>query len=515
MKITTFAEDIDALLKNWSNCPKISKNQQQQWPKPLTKAQLKPSHPQCLRLLASDGGDDQPVWAKNINLDAFYSQQYWPNTTDIIRLGIFFHLEVEAISALLLKAQWETYFIAKNHWENKKNNITIALVEHIEEAKTLSIQFAKTYQQADALDNLYQNFQQTNCDYNYHHFKLLIAQQILSHYHLLSIHSAEFTTFISSQHQEIQQLQQASTALAENFYQTKQSWIAQWNQLEHWSQELEKQRLKNTHYEQQWIAAFGDLFLPLKEVQYHLASLQRQISIKKKYPDLKREEVEAKEKISVAEEQEALQRLQKEINFAEVFQSNSAKDDNDRPMSQKDLSEYEQECKKMLLKIHMLTHPDRIESEPFSESQKQTLRAYFEEVRQISKDQELNMNQQILSRLLDILTVVEMLWESKGVDINPQHFIRGNKLEEKIEWLNKEIKRIEEQITQIRDDLFILSNDDDILEKASILSSEQSIAKTREKMEQTLQDYQKQILNLEQQLEQLFYPQSIQSPHIH
>jgi len=141
MQITTLNQDIDTLLKGWPQNEATSA-QQARWPTNLQPQQLGIEAPDCLRLLAEDGGDGEPVFKNN--------DHRWPADRDLIRLGCFFHLELERTLAMALKAQWERFF--------EKESLTA----FPDEAKQLSLEFNPGYGRCADADALYDLFEEHN-----------------------------------------------------------------------------------------------------------------------------------------------------------------------------------------------------------------------------------------------------------------------------------------------------------------------------------------------------------------
>ncbi|OAD19778.1 hypothetical protein THIOM_004564 [Candidatus Thiomargarita nelsonii] len=487
MQITTLNQDIDTLLKGWPQNEATSA-QQARWPTNLQPQQLGNDAPDCLRLLAEDGSDGEPVFKNN--------DHRWPADRDLIRLGCFFHLELERTLAMALKAQWEPFFEKESRIDN--------LTAFPDEAKQLSLEFNPGYGRCADADALYDLFEEhshyaSEAGYDRDKFKTLIHQTIMAHGHLFGIRSLELDAFVAERRKEQALVKDASQSEQDEFWRAKLMWLEQRRILEQWLLELENQRLKNANIQQKWMATFGELYFKVMEAQYQVLSLQRRIQFKQTDPGLSQEDLDQLEQQAIAEERAILAHLQQEIAFAKLLQIFGP---NGLPVGPKERSEYEQECKRVLFKIHAKTHPDRL-PEGFTEQQKQALLAHFNAARQINRE-EIGLDRRALDKLYDILAQVEALWESMGVDIDTRLVIRGETLQEQMAWLQTENTRLEGEVEELRNELTVLSEDQDIQEKLYSLASEDGIAQMKDNMKAKLTTSQAQISELEAELAALF-----------
>jgi len=519
MEITTLNEDIDSLLNRWPE-NEASTAQQACWPQTqaLQHKHLGNDNSDCLRLLAEDGGDDEPVFSvitRTIGAYFWNNEHHrWPQDRDLIRLGIFFRLAFERILAMVLKGQWERFFEKESRIDNNggKNrawahsfqqlNLLEALVAFPEEAKQLSLEFNPGYGRcanAEALFDLFEQHNQaaTKAGYDLAKFNTLINQMIMAHAHLLGIHSPELDAFIAERHKEQALIKDSSQEEQDEFWRAKLIWLEQQNILENWLLQLENQRLKNANIHQKWAATFGELFYALKEKQYQVLSLQRRIQFKMTNPKLNQEALEQLEQEALKEEQEALSHLQSEVVVAELLQTIGTKGQSINPKEQAD---YEREVKRVLLKIHFKTHPERFLHKKFTEQQKQELEEYFLAVRKINP-REIGLDGRSLPQLLQILEHVEAIWESMGLDIDARQVIRGESLKDQLAWLQKEIQRFEQEVAEIRNDLKLLCDDPEIREQATSLKSVDSVKKG---LEEQLAQSEAEAKKLEAELDSLF-----------
>jgi len=515
MEITTLNEDIDSLLNRWPE-NEASTAQQACWPQTqaLQRKHLGSDNSNCLRLLVADGGDDEPVFSvitRTIGAYFWNNEHHrWPQDRDLIRLGIFFRLAFERILAMVLKGQWERFFEKESRIDNNggKNrawahsfqqlNLLEALVAFPEEAKQLSLEFNPGYGRCANAEELFDLFEKhnhaaTEAGYDLAKFNTLINQMIMAHAHLLGIHSLELDAFIAKRQKEQALIKDSSQEEQDEFWRLKLIWLEQQNELENLLLQLENQRLNNANSHHKWIITFGELFFAVKEKQYQVLSLQRRIQFKMTNPKLNQEALEQLEQKALKEEQDALSHLQGELVVGPG-------DGNDgHILGPREQADYEKEVKRVLLKIHFKTHPDRL-LEEFTQQQRQELENYFLNVRKISP-KEIGFDQRSLPKLLQILDHVEAIWESMGLDIDARQVIRGETLKEQLAWLQKEIQRFEQELAEIRNDLKLLCEDPEIRENETSLQSVDSVKK---ELEEKLAQYESEAKKLETELASLF-----------
>ncbi|OAD18852.1 hypothetical protein THIOM_005542 [Candidatus Thiomargarita nelsonii] len=511
MEITTLNEDIDSLLNRWPE-NEASAAQQACWPQTqsLQHKHLGIDNPDCLRLLAEDGWDGEPVFSGAY----FWNNDHrWPPDRDLIRLGIFFQMAFERTLAMVLKGQWERFFEKESRIDNNggKNrewahsfqqlNLLEALVAFPEEAKQLSLEFNPGYGRCANAEALFDLFEQhkhaaTEAGYDRAKFNTLINQMIMAHAHLLGNHSPELDAFIAERHKEQALIKDSSQEEQDEFWRSKLIWLEQQNILENWLLQLENQRLKNANIHQKWAATFGELFYALKEKQYQVLSLQRRIQFKMTNPKLNQEALEQLEQEALKEEHEALSHLQSEVVVAELLQTLGT---HGQSLNPKEQADYEREVKRVLLKIHFKTHPDRLPKE-FTQQQRQELEKYFFSVRKINP-KEIGLDLRSLPQLLGILDHVEAIWESMGLDIDARQVIRGESLKDQLAWLKKENLRFEQEVAEIRNDLKFICDDPEIREQATSL---QSVEPVKKGLQEQLAQYEAEANKLEAELASLF-----------
>ena len=517
-KIVLLHEELDYYLTGWKENSKATEPQKRRWPqnRKLTRPVLGYNSPDCLRLLPEDGLDGEPVGsvAKNTARHYFWDNEdhKWPPDRDIIRLGRFFQLDFFQSLALVLKGQWEQYF-AKTVWKdfNEGRNLLDMLRDSIEKARKLSSDFFRDLQEKSVesfpyLGELYRLFDDHYdfglfMEYDEKKFEALINQMIMSHVHLAGSESPELISFIEKQKTEQEYLREASKQESEAFWVAKCCWLELENEVGNLLLKLEKQRLGNANINHKWMVTFGHVYLPLVETETAYYFLKRRIALKEMHANLSIEELEELEAQTLKEEQDKLEQLKMEIEFAKMYQEPQI-----TYVDSEKYTEYEKECKRALRQIWNLTHPESIMHEKFTDEQKKKLREYFDRSIKI-RDREIGHQSRplnVLLEILDILASVKSLWQSMGLDLNEKMIIQGEGLKEKLDWLEKQMVGLEEQKKDIQAEIYAIINDRDIQEKRASLASDEICAKIIKQMEEKKREYDVQIPAMELQLKSLF-----------
>lgn len=381
-RVTLLHEEMNMYLMGWKDNEKVTPFQKLKWPQhiKITHGMLGFENPNCLKLLKEDEYDGKPVGSLSDKMaKGFFdqSQDIWPPDRDLIRFAIFFHLNFYQALALVLKGQWEYSLGKKINWKEDfegRNRFEI-LRNGIDEIDRDNFVFNPgLYGRANASE-LYTLFQQhkgsaSKEGYNETRFNTLIQLMIKHNIYLFSNNSPELTKFIKEQRNEQNALRKSSKEESDKYWQTKCFWLELEDEVGSLLLNLEKQRLDNADCERKWLAAFGHVYLPLLELEVKYHSLNRCLNLKKADESLSIEEIEELQIQIIKEEQEQLEQLKLDISFAQAI-----KDQNFRDIGGEELSNYEEECRKILREIWRLTHPDRILSETvYKNSKKEIIR---------------------------------------------------------------------------------------------------------------------------------------------
>lgn len=505
-------EDLEDYLQGYAGNADITPAQRQRWPGKLTKTMLGRDHRHCLRLLAEDDGDGQPVAGGTMATVRHYfwndDNHRWPDARDLVRFARFFHLEFERALALVLKGQWEPYFAKRTFFRTEFNGaqdcaeyVWATLFEALRDAD--QAQRHSTYFQpgadggpdAAALYALFEDHGRyaSQAGYDLGRFQTLVHELILNAGHLVASHSAELDALVRNQRAQQALLQDATASEQDQFWRAKLMWLEAQNTLGACLFDVETQRLENANLQYRWMKTFGAVYLAVREAEFRRQWFVKLIELKEADPELADDEVQARAREALRDEEAWLRQERDRIDEARDY------DPPDLPaMDPRRVDDYLSECKRVLRQIYSRTHPDVVTQEDFTPEQQDALRGYFQRARAIRRS-EWGLEHRPLPRLLDILAAVRVVWENMGIDIDERLVIQGQTLAEQLAWLEQEIVRLEQQIEAVRNDLFALRHDPDMKEKKASLSSEAYISDLQRQLEAKRTELEAAVAALEAQ----------------
>jgi hypothetical protein len=426
---------------------------------------------------------------------------------DFLSFGCFCRLDFYRVLALVVKGEWEWYVSQRLPAGKRLEDI---VGEGLEPVRTLSTGFSLSMDWGAGGVDLYRLFEDhgrlaSRIGYDEKDFQDLVNHMILGDIHLFAGRSPELMNFISGEEVQRAILKGVSADDAEEFWKKKRIWIELENEVGALLLTLEKQTLRNRKTYRNWMATFGQVYIPLVEAEYRFTSLTYRIRCKEEDPQLTLEELEQLEEESRLAEEEHLARLKKNV----LSVRKELPGPGGIPLDDEEMEDYEKECRKLLRKIWRLTHPDTIERERFTTAQKNKLRAYFEEAVPFQEgggleDEEIALSMRSLQALKDLLAKVEAVWKSMGLDCNEHAVIQGETLAEQSAWLDSRIYALEEEAGQVRADIMAAVNDPESLEMEACLASPEQITLINEEMSSKLAWYDEQNLLLEKRLVELF-----------
>ncbi len=517
MNITQFKDDLTYYLLGWKNNSAATENQQKAWPqnRKLSQRTLENGHPNCLKLLQEDGHDGDPVFSENANVRKFFDNENrrWPaSQEDIVRFGVFVHLDFYRSISLCLKAQWERYYLKNINltdninqlgWEYDPDgaNIEEILTERQEKTAEYSIDFTIGLEkQADetSLHHFLEKYYPAETSgYSLEQFKILIQDMIMRKMHLFAIDSLEVAKFITEEQKSRSILQQASTIQANDLWLKKSQWIQIEKDVSNELFRLESYRLAQENDIQQWFITFGGAYFPMKEAELLCLSTARRIQIKETSMDLSEEEVDELELNTRLKEFGELKLKQHEIAIAEMFNCPGVQ------LQGEAITTYEKEIKTTLRKIWLLTHPDKIRGKEFTESQLDDLKEYYHQSILI-RDYEKGFDLRSLSHLQDILAQVKVIYAQEGLDIEGLDIIEGDTAEEQLEWLENKIQILENEMKDIKAEMYALASRIDVKEKKATMANEATIEKYTKQMQEKTAFYTQELKELGKQYRALF-----------
>ncbi len=517
MNITQFKDDLTYYLLGWKDNSAATENQKKAWPqnRKLSQRTLENGHSNCLKLLQEDGYDGDPVFSENANVRKFFDNENrrWPaSQEDIVRFGIFVHLDFYRSISLCLKAQWEKFYLKNINltdninqlgWEYDPDgaNIEEILTDRQEKTSEYSIDFniglEKQADEASLFQFLEKYYPAETSGYSLEQFSILIQDMIMRKMHLFPIDSLEVAKFITEEQKSRSILQQASTIQANDLWLKKSQWIQIEKDVANELFRLESYRLAQENDIQQWFITFGGAYFPMKEAELNCLSIARRIQIKEISMDLSEDEVNELELNTRKTELEELKLKQHEIAIAEMFNCPGVQ------LQGEAITSYEKEIKTTLRKIWLLTHPDKIRGKEFTESQLDDLKEYYHQSILI-RDYEKGFDLRSLSHLQDILAQVKVIYAQEGLDIEGLDIIEGDTAEEQLEWLENKIQILENEIKDIKAEMYALASRIDVKEKKATMENAATIEKYTKQMQEKSAFYTQELESLEKQYKALF-----------
>ena len=517
MKITQFKDDLTYHRREWKINPLVTENQKKHWPqnRKLSQRSLENGHPNCIRLLKADDLDGKAVFNENSNVRKFFdnASRRWPaNQEDIVRFGIFVHMDFYLSLSLCLKAQWEKYFLNNVDFTGNKNQvgwefnpegdgIKEILTGRKELIDKYSLDFTVGLEKQATILDLFSYFnayypQNASC-YTKDQFRTLIDNMLMQKMHLFGTGSPELQNFITSQKKAHVLIKNASKKQADTHWLKKAQWIQIEKDVANELFRMEKFRLNQENTIQKWYVTFSSVYFPMREAELKCLSLGRRIQIKMTSMELTQEEVESIEMEIRKKEEKELEEKKCEIEVIKLFGQFC------ETIGGESLITYEEEIKKALRQIWLLTHPERTSRKKFTKSQLISLGEFYQESIKI-RDAEKGTDLRSLSYLQDILARVKEVYEQEGLDIESVYVIKGETLEEQLDWLESKIQLREKEIKDIRTELYLLTTREDVKEKEVTMANDAAIAKYTGKMEEKKEELEKELILLNKQYKALF-----------
>lgn len=425
----------------------------------------------------------------------------------LMDFALYCQLDFHRILALVVKGEWEWY-VSRRLPEGK--NIGDVIGEGLSAIRDLSSGFNLAMGNVPADSGLFQLFESrgrlaSRNGYNEKDLRNIVRHMILADVHLFAGQSPELENFIAAEEAQRTLLKGATSDEAEVFWKKKRIWIEMESEVDGLLLKLEEQTLRNRRSQREWMAVFGHIYIPLLESEYLYTSLTFRINRKSDDPGLTMNELDDLEEENRQAQKEHLEMLKKSA----ISIRKNLPGPGGIPLDYEEMDAYEQECKKLLRKIWRLTHPDRIEQEAFTHEQKKKLRAYFEEAVPFQQgglldDEEIALSMRSLVVLKELLSKVEAVWKSMGLDCNEQSVIRGESLADQCAWLDMRIRELEEEAAQVRVELMAAANEPEFREMDACLISQEQIAIISQEMKDKLEWYDEQNRLLEKKLAELF-----------
>jgi len=477
--ITTVATDLRALCSNWGANPRVSEAQRKVWPESaLPHAAWGADDPGCLRLLEEDGHDGEPVGSLGKDLAVrFFSatEHVAPPERDLVRFGVFCRLGFFRTLHLVVKNRWEDWVLREKGWTEPRPPPYAEALTRFEEGALARLVdgFRLGLAEAATTDAIHALLEEhgrlaSGLGFDRRRLSALVDQMVLSRVHYCGAGSAELDSFEARQEHEIALLRSAAREEESEFWMKKSSWLSMQSELEDKLLLREEIRLRNFNVSMEWMSLFGPAYLALLDAQRLCHELETRIAIRSAEPSLGDEEIERRVQESLREELASFEKLKEDARRASSLAR--LQGTGDEFLSGEKADRYRDEAKKLIREIWRLTHPDALDA-AFTDSQRERLRAYLEQVVQIRRSEAL-LDVRAISVLTDILERVRELYDVMGLDLEPKSVIRGETLADQIAWLEGQIRELEDQAREVMAEIQALSMDPDIREKRASMASE-------------------------------------------
>ncbi len=402
---------------------------------------------------------------------AISTEDVWQSMTkDIVRLGMAIGLDLYHIMALILKWDWEQSHIQESETAPAKNMIYLLP----QNASGLNREFKPDI---DAIIHVLEK-EPALADhpgFTRENLMVLIHEMIAANLHLLAIDSPETKAFAKRAGKAASFLQEASPLNEKTFLIAKTNWLQIHEELGNCLVLMERRRLKNAEIRRNWLELFGKEFLSLQEQTKRLEGLKLRLSLLESDPSLTEEQIEQLVKESEQDRAKYLRELELDILLAFT----SPKTPKAGKMSQDKYVEFRQKYKQVLRRIWLMIHPDRLQHHPeyprLTQGQIAQLEEMWHQIMKVRPEEvgfsreQLGYEYRELSWLEEIAATAETILSNAGIDTDQSLIIKGETIEEQIEWLRNAIARLEIELDHVKMELKAIIENRDIHEKRSII----------------------------------------------
>jgi hypothetical protein len=506
---TTIATDLRALCSDWGANLRVSEAQRENWPgSALPHTALGVDDPHRLRLLAEDGLDGEPVGSlgKEVAVQFFApSEHVPPPERDLVRFGVFCHLGLFRTLHLVVKNRWEAWVLREKGRPPCRAPYEESLTRFEEGSMARLIDgFRLELSDGASTDAIYALLEEhgrlaSALGFDRRRLAALVDQMVLTRVHAFGAASPELESFEARQEHEIALLRSARQEEESEFWLKKSSWLSMQSVLEDKLLLREELRLRNFNVTLEWMSLFGPAYLALLDAQELRRELETRIAIRSAEPSLEDEEIERRVQERLREELASIEKLKEDALRAASLAR--LQEPGGEFLSGEEADRYREEAKKLIREIWRLTHPDALDG-AFTESQRERLRAYLEQVVQIRRSEAL-LDVRAISVLADILERVKELYDVMGVDLEPRSVIRGDTLADRIAWLEDQIRQIEAQVREVMAQIQAMSMDPDIREKMASMAGPEARQATLGRLEEVREAAEARVVLLEAEHQRL------------
>jgi hypothetical protein len=526
--ITTIKDELKWYIKSYkddyfenNNLTRLlTETQKKNWPlqNGLILAQLGNDHENPLVLPREDGYDGDTIFRKGFkSVVQHYTQdndnKRFPEPDGLIRFGLFFHLNLFQIIVLLLKNEWEKYFI-KNVWcsltkktpDNPDEIDTASYLsclmgyESTLIAENYNFRFSKDMTSDDfsewatCLDNygLIEKYQ-----VNAEQLQSIAGELVKAYFFLRPTWSKQVVSFSENQFKLLGVLSEQELELKESYWIKKGSFQVLEMNLGELLYLIETLKIEHFQIDNDWFKHFGENHLYILSLQLEESLLEDKMNLNLD-PSLTEDQIEqllAEKKAAKLEELKKLKEKMDDQAWIAYVENSETK-----ILLGDELEEYKKQCKVLLSQIFKLTHPDKSKHYPFTSKQRAFLVDWFQEAMTIKKrDPDYILRTIQVSRLHRILNDVQALYLSLGETIETDKEMKNASLNEQIDIYERRIQQLERDIHEFQNELNALQNNKDIAEKKFMIASSNAISRYQKEQENRIEELKQKIQILQNQ----------------
>jgi len=386
----------------------------------------------------------------------FGANHYFLSPEQVYRFGIFHKLGMYQIIALMVKCEWEIFFLESlgyiGNSTNKQNSKLLnknRIEKHISDfhpdkgrmyALIRELPYAKASKTIRS------------------HINLIIEDMILEHCFLFdNLLIPDF--YPEKEYSENQLLKNAPEALAKEYNKLKYLWKRRTTELEEKLLEGEKKKRINQNLEDAYYRTFGKLELDKIALSYTVEKYIKVLELKEKKPELTYKQT-VKKAIETLKEIENKARELKNTYMRSLHCISGSMVGGAVGISQSEIAKYKEEVKELLKKLFFLLHSDTCPVQELSDAQKSGINELWLELMS-SKDELFSYTPDMLmwslpdlDRLLSILRraceILDIKMEDLDVADRLELMIRkGTPIKKMIVFLKQEIENLQLHLTNL------------------------------------------------------------------
>lgn len=457
------------------------------------------------------------LFFKNNDVFNYGEKHHFPSPESLAAFSSTAGIGLLRAMALCLKNRWEYYFACEvNKWAaGKKNGRRLGDILLDPELLLSPGNKKKQYLKLDT-DDFLKVFASHGEWMAQEGFTIVtfagtLKQMLLTRSYLEATDSPELAAFIENQQKEIALLGKEESERSEKFWLLKAEWVEHQEELGTVLIDIENRKLENENLKVKWMKIFGGEYITLEEMNNRLRKAKLLRSLIKVNPGMKREELE---RIAKQKDKEAVERIedlrQTQRTPLKLFEPMPPGLGGMR-ISIDDSQEWE---KKIIREIWMLTHPDRLKHNPsydrLTESQRQYLAEAFLRTNAVRSSEvgyhayQVGWERKSLGALISIRSRIQTVLENAGVDVDPEYVIRGKSLEEKIDFLTRELQFLESGIREAKATLIQTMDNAEVREWRRHLACPEQHEVIKTKFAEMTAGYLKEAESIERELAEIF-----------